>query len=105
MALRKRWIGLAVLLVLLAALAVGAWAGRGQIAYAQIATTYAAKQTCSCLHVSGRSMESCIADFPEDAREAITVTQDGDAVRASVLFGVFSAEAVADEEYGCRLVE
>ena len=32
------------LALLAGALAVGAWAGRGQIAYAQIATTYAAKQ-------------------------------------------------------------
>jgi len=103
MALRKRLIGLMALLVIAGALAVGAWAGRGQIAYAQIATTYAAKQTCSCLHLSGRSMESCLADFPEDAREAITVTLDGETVRASVLFGAISAEAVVDGQYGCRL--
>ncbi|HYD87630.1 MAG TPA: hypothetical protein VEA80_09160 [Vitreimonas sp.] len=105
MAPRKRWIGLGVLLVVLAALAVGAWANRGQIAYAQIATAYAAKQTCSCLHVSGRSLESCIAGFPADAREAVTVTQNGETVRASVLFGAISAEAAADGEYGCRLTE
>ncbi len=99
---RKHWIwaGVAVLLLI----AVGGYFGlRGQIAYAQIATGYAAKQTCSCLHVSGRSMESCIADFPEDARDAISVTQDGDVVRASVLFGAIGAEAVADEEYGCTI--
>ncbi|MBC7769959.1 MAG: hypothetical protein H7124_14340 [Phycisphaerales bacterium] len=105
MALRKRWIWLTVLMVIAAALAVGAWASRGQVAYAQIATGYAAKQTCSCVHVSGRSMESCIADFPEDARDAIQVTQDGEAVRASVLFGAISAEAVVDGEFGCRLVD
>ncbi|GIK47489.1 MAG: hypothetical protein KJZ75_06580 [Hyphomonadaceae bacterium] len=103
MALRKRWIVLAVLLVIAAALAAGAWSNRGQIAYAQIATGYAAKQTCSCLHVSGRSLESCIADFPDSARNQITVTQDGETVRASVLFGAISAKAVAEGEYGCRL--
>lgn len=100
---RKRWIwaGLAVVLVIV----VGGYFGlRGQVAYAHIATGYAAKQTCSCLHVSGRSMESCIADFPEDARDAISVTQDGNVVRASVLFGAISAEAVADEEFGCTIV-
>jgi hypothetical protein len=80
-----------------------AWALRGQVAYARIATAYAAKQTCSCVHVSGRSLESCVADFPEDAREAVTVVEVGDRMRASVLFGAISAEAVVDGEYGCRI--
>lgn len=104
MALRKRWIGLIVLGVVAGALALGGWAARDQFAYADIATGYAAKQTCSCLYVSGRSLESCLADFPADAREAIAITQDGESVRASVLFGVFSSEAVADGEFGCRVV-
>jgi hypothetical protein len=85
-------------------LASAAWSLRGQVAYARIATGYAAKQTCSCLHVSGRSMESCIADFPEDARSAISVKEEGDRVHASVLFGAISADAVVDGEYGCRVV-
>ncbi len=100
---RKRWIWAGVVIVVLAVIAGGYFGLRGQVAYAQIATGYAAKQTCSCLHVSGRSMESCIADFPEDARDSITVTQEGDVVRASVLFGAISAEAVVDGEYGCRV--
>jgi len=78
---------------------------RGQIAYAEIATTYAAKTTCSCLHVSGRTMDSCIADFPEDARENIAVVAEGDRVRASVLWGAISAEAVNEDGFGCRLIE
>jgi hypothetical protein len=84
----------------------GAWTSREQFAYARIATGYAAKQTCSCLHVSGRSLESCIADFPEDVRNNITVTQsgfDGREVRASVLLGLVSAEAVSHPDYGCSL--
>jgi hypothetical protein len=101
---RKRWIWAGVLAVGLAALGAGAWASRGQIAYANIATGYAAKQTCSCLHVSGRSLDSCIADFPTDARENIRVTQDGNNVEASVLFGAISASAIYEEEYGCRIV-
>jgi hypothetical protein len=101
---RKRWIWAGVLTVGLAALGAGAWASRGQIAYANIATGYAAKQTCSCLHVSGRSLDSCIADFPADARENIRVTQDGNSVKASVLFGAISASAIYEEEYGCRIV-
>jgi hypothetical protein len=102
--LRKRWIGLIVLVVIVAAAAGGAWASRDQITYAHIATGYAAKQLCSCLHVAGRDLESCLADYPEDARRNITVAEEGDSVRASVLFGAIRSEAVFDGEYGCRIV-
>lgn len=101
---RKRWIWVGVLAVGLLAIGAGAWASRGQVAYANIATGYAAKQTCSCLHVTGRTLESCIADFPADARENITVTEDGNTVRASVMFGAISAESIYEEEFGCRIV-
>lgn len=102
--LRKRWIWVGVLAVVVLAIGAGAWASRGQVDYANVATGYAAKQTCSCLHVSGRTLDSCIADFPVEARENITITLDGDAVQASVLFGAISAEAIYEEEYGCRIV-
>lgn len=103
--LRKRWIGLIVLVVIVAAIAGGAWTSRDQIAYARIATGYAAKQLCSCLHVSGRSLESCLADYPEDTRRDITVAAEGEDVRASVLFGAIRSDAVFDGEYGCRIVD
>lgn len=102
---RKRWIWVGGLAVGLAIVAGGAWASRGQVSYASIAVGYAAKQTCSCLHVSGRTMESCIGEFPEDARNNITVTANGDTVRASVLFGAISSEAIYEEEYGCTIVD
>ncbi len=101
---RKCWIWVGALVVGLMLVAAGAWASRGQVAYATIATGYAAKQTCSCLHVSGRTLDSCIADFPEDARNNINVTQDGDTVRASVLFGAISSEASYEEAFGCAIV-
>lgn len=101
---RKRWIWAGVLAMGLLAMGAGAWASRGQIAYGKLATGFAAKQTCSCLHISGRTLESCLADFPADARNALTVTPKGNAVRASVLFGAISAEAVYEEDYGCRIV-
>lgn len=102
---RKRWIGIGVLAVVLVAIGAGAWASRGQVAYATIATGFAAKQTCSCLHVSGRTLDSCLFDFPPEARGNIDVTQEGDSVRASVLFGAISAEAVYEEDYGCRIAD
>lgn len=101
---RKRWIWLTVLLAMLGALAVGGWSMRGQFAYARIATGYAAKQTCSCLHVSGRALDSCVADFPPDARDQISVAQDGDTVRASVLFGAIGATARYEDGFGCRIL-
>lgn len=102
---RKRWIWVGLLVAALVVIGGGAWASRGQVAYAGIAAGYAAKQTCSCLHVSGRSLESCLADFPEDARSNITIAQEGDTVRASVLFGAISSAATYEEEYGCRIVD
>lgn len=101
---RKRWIWVGVIAVAALVVGAGAWASRGQVAYASIATGYAAKQTCSCVHVSGRTLDSCLADFPEEARNNISVTQDGDTVRASVLFGAISAEATYETEFGCTLV-
>lgn len=102
---RKRWIWVGVLVAAFVVIGAGAWASRGQVAYAGIATGYAAKMTCSCMHVSGRSLESCLADFPEDARNNIAIAEDGATVRASVLFGAISSEATYEEEYGCRIVD
>lgn len=101
---RKRWIWLIVGAVVVAGVAGGAWASRDQATYAHIATGYAAKQLCSCMHVSGRTLEACVADYPEDARRNITVSAEGDDVRASVLFGAIRSEATYDGEYGCRIV-
>lgn len=100
---RKRWIWVGVLVGALLLVGASAWASRGQVAYAGIATGYAAKQTCSCLHVSGRTLDSCVAEFPEEARNNITIAQEGVTVRASVLFGAISSEAAYEEEFGCRI--
>lgn len=103
---RKRWIVAGAIVAGLLLLAGGAaYALRDDIAYAQVATGYAAKQTCSCVHVSGRSLDSCLGDFPEDARNQITVAPQGSRMRASVLFGVIHAEAEFEDGYGCRVLE
>lgn len=103
--MNKRWIWIGAGIAVLAAVGFIVFALRDDAEYARIATGYAAKQTCSCLHVSGRPLESCLADFPEDARSNISVSQDGNLVRASVLFGAISAEAEFEEAYGCRLLD
>jgi hypothetical protein len=100
---RKYWlIGGAVILV--AVITGGAYAAREPVTYARVATSYAAKQLCSCLHVSGRAMESCMAEFPQEARGQIRLTSTGNTVHAGVLFNAISADAVYEEEYGCRLL-
>ncbi|PZO55251.1 MAG: hypothetical protein DCF16_03530 [Alphaproteobacteria bacterium] len=102
---RKRWFivgGLALAAIVLSSVA---WTLRDDLAYAKLATGYAAKQTCSCLHVSGRTLDSCLAEFPDDARAMLSITEDANTVRASVLFGAISAEAVYEEEYGCSLAD
>ncbi|WP_395646170.1 hypothetical protein [Terricaulis sp.] len=101
---RKRGILVAIGAVLIVVVGGGAYAARGNVAYARVATGYAAKTTCSCLHVSGRALDSCIADFPPEAQRNVSITQDGDEVRASVL-GVISSRAVYEEGYGCRIEE
>ena len=102
---RKRWlliVGVAVAGVALPGLI---WSLQDECQYARIATGYAAKQTCSCLNVSGRALESCIADFPEESRGLISVKQDGQSVRASVLFGAIGAEATYEENFGCQIAD
>lgn len=102
---RKRWIWAGVLAAIVIAIGLGAYSMRDQVTFAKIAVGYAAKQTCSCRHVSGRTLDSCLADYPADARGQIVVAETGDKVRASVLFGVIHAEAQYEEGYGCRLLD
>lgn len=102
---RRRWFVIGGLTLAAVVLSSVAWSLRDDVAYASLATGYAAKQTCSCLHITGRTLDSCMMDFPEDARSMIAITQDGDTVRASVLFGAVSAEATYDEEFGCAFAD
>ncbi len=100
---RKRWFWLGGLIFAAIVISSVVWSMRDDVAYAQIATGYAAKTTCSCRHVSGRTLDSCVADFPADARNNIAIVEDGGRVRASVLFGVIHAEARYEEEFGCAI--
>lgn len=101
---RKRWMVIGGLGLAAIVLSSVAWSMQDDVAYANIAAGYAAKQTCSCRFVSGRTLDSCIADFPADARSNITVTENGEHVRASILFGAISADAAYEEGYGCEIV-
>lgn len=87
-----------------AALAGLGWFAARQAAYAEIAVGYAAKQTCSCLYVSGRTVASCMSDFPEEARTMLTIEPEGDRVEVSAVMGAIRSEAVHEDGLGCRLV-
>lgn len=102
--MRKYWM-VGALVVVLAAAIGGGYVGREPYAYARMATGFAAKQTCSCLHVSGRSLASCMGDLPLAARGRFVITPTAERVRASVLFGAVHAEAQYEEGYGCRLLD
>lgn len=74
-----------------------------ETSHAQTYTAFGAVHVCSCVHVSGRSMESCEQDFTTDMT-GISFSSDGDVMRASALDGQISAEARFTPELGCALV-
>ncbi len=97
----KWWIGG---VALIAALGAAVWFGRDAVAFVRIGTSYAAKQTCSCLFVAGRPMDSCRADYPADAVKQFTWKIEGNDVTVSAAGGLFSAKATFEDGYGCHPV-
>jgi hypothetical protein len=92
-----------VALVLLGA----AWAGyalwlKPQLQFAQVATAFAAKKVCSCLHVAELPMEVCEADFTDDV-SMVSFQADGNVVSAEVLGGRISSVARHTPGLGCAL--
>jgi hypothetical protein len=91
-------------LVALALIAMAAaYLARGQIALAQIGTAFAAKQTCSCLFVSRRQLDSCKLDFDRAETRMLSWRVESRSVTVSVLL-LFSATAEFEEGFGCRLL-
>jgi hypothetical protein len=81
---------------------------REQLDLARIGVAYAAKQTCSCLFVGGRTPESCATDYdPATYRLfAVNIETEGPTQAVNVqAFSVFRARAVFEPGYGCTLVE
>lgn len=98
--MRKR-IALGVLVVVVAAAALF---GRRFVRLARIGSGYAAEQTCACMFISGRALESCRRDLEPLAQKIVSLRPGHDEVRASAAL-VFSARAVYDPRFGCTLVE
>jgi hypothetical protein len=98
-ALRKRILRVVLVLVVALVVAVAAYAPR----MARIGVGYAAEQTCACLFVSGRTLESCRGDLDGLARRFVRLEPGQDEVRASSLGSHATARHRAG--FGCSLVD
>jgi hypothetical protein len=88
-----------------AALGAAFWFGREPFLLATYGTAYAAKQTCSCLHLSARALESCKGDYPPEVSGLFAWKVKDNAVTVTALGGVFSATATHEDGFGCQLVK
>jgi hypothetical protein len=88
--------------MLVTIVAVALFAGRETWATAKFGTVYVAKQTCSCLFVAGRPMESCRTDYDAEALKPLTVETSESGVKVSALAGLVSAQAKFEPGFGCH---
>ncbi len=98
---RRKRLALGVVVFLLVAVAV-AWRVFRVPLLLNIGTGYAAQQTCACMFVSGRAIESCLGDLEPLARKLISVHPGTDEVTASGLF-LETATARYEKGFGCSL--
>jgi len=97
---RKRLaLGVVVLLVIAGAVA---WRVLRVPLLLKIGTGYAAQQTCACLFISGRTLDSCLGDLEPLARKLISVHPGTGEVKASGLL-LESATARYEKGFGCAL--
>jgi hypothetical protein len=98
---RRKRLALAVVVLLLVGVAV-AWRVFRVPLLLNIGTGYAAQQTCACLFVSGRTIDSCLGDLEPLARKLISIHPGTDEVTASG-FGLETATARYEKGFGCSL--
>ncbi len=98
---RRKRIALGVVVFLIVAAAV-AWRVFRVPLLLNIGTGYAAQQTCACLFVSGRALESCLGDLEPLARKLISIHPGAAEVTASGLL-LESATARYEPGFGCSL--
>ena len=98
----RKWpliIGVSLVLI-----SIGVWSGQDTYATARIGTTYVAKQTCSCLFVAQRPIDSCSGDFDAEALRPLDVVVAGNDVSASALGGLISSRSHFEPGFGCHPV-
>jgi hypothetical protein len=97
---RKR---LALGVVVFLAIAIGVtWRAFRVSLLLNIGTGYAAQQTCACMFVSGRGIESCLGDLDPLARKLISIHPGSAEVTASGLF-LATATSRYEKGFGCSL--
>jgi hypothetical protein len=69
---------------------------------AHIGAGYTAQQTCACLFIGRRTLESCLTDLDPLARRLISVRPGSEEVTATGL-GVSTATARYEKGFGCSL--
>jgi hypothetical protein len=95
--MRKRLLIVLALLVVAGAIS---WRVFQVSELARIGAGYAAEQTCACLFISKRSLESCKGDLEPMARWLVSITPgDGEVSARSV--GVATATARYHQGFGC----
>ena len=100
LARRKRLALWAVALLLVAVIV--AWRVFRVPLMLDIGTGYAAQQTCACLFISGRTLESCLGDLDPLARKLISIHPGAAEVTASG-FVLKTATARYERGFGCSL--
>jgi hypothetical protein len=66
-----------------------------------IGAGYAAQQTCACLFISNRALDSCRRDLDPMARKLVTIEPGDNLVHAKAILS--SATARFDPAFGCSL--
>ncbi|MEM7017342.1 MAG: hypothetical protein AAF512_08390 [Pseudomonadota bacterium] len=100
----KKWLKITGVLLLVLLVAAAIYAYLTIWPTIKVGTGYVAHQACSCVHIGGRTLESCLADIPESMSSisAEVVTEGGQkGVRASALFN--ENTAIHEAGYGCAL--
>lgn len=95
-----RLAGIVALVILLGA--VIAWKRYRVSALLETGVGYGAQQTCACLWISGRTLESCKTDLDPLARKLVSIRVGANEVTASG-FGLASATASYEKGFGCSL--
>ncbi|MEO0465045.1 MAG: hypothetical protein AAF216_00770 [Pseudomonadota bacterium] len=101
-----KWVkGILLTVVMLGVIAALFWQFwlKDQVDFLHIAAAFGAKQTCSCVFVAKRSLNSCLNDFTADV-SAFTFVESDAAVEASLFDGRISARAEHTPGLGCALV-
>jgi hypothetical protein len=98
---RRKRLLVGVVAFLLVGIAVG-WRVFRVSDLASIGAGYSAEQTCACLFIGHRTLDSCLGDLDPLARKLISVHPGSDEVTASG-FGVATATARYEKGFGCSL--